>query len=131
MIRAPKLYSTIVMEYPLLDMMLFHKLSGRERWINEYGNPGIPQQSKYLKRFSPYHTLGKEISYPEPLFLASTEHDRVHPGHARKMAAKMEQYGYKFLFYEDAKGGHSNHKDLKLASRCLALIFTYFHKKLV
>ncbi|MDU3041655.1 prolyl oligopeptidase family serine peptidase, partial [Bradyrhizobium sp.] len=41
------------------------------------------------------------------ILIATTRRDdRVHPGHARKMTAKLQAMGYDTSFYEPAAGGH-------------------------
>ena len=44
-------------------------------------------------------------------FASSTKDDRVHPGHARKMVAKLQDYSDKetadnVWYYENLEGGH-------------------------
>ncbi len=70
------------------------------------------------------------MAYPEPFFVTSTKDDRVHPGHARKMAARMQQLGLPFLYYENIDGGHSASANLREAARRAALEFVYLSRKL-
>ncbi len=90
-----------------------------------------PRRPNSCARISPYHNLRPGIAYPEPFFVTSTKDDRVHPGHARKMAAKMESMGLAFLYYENVDGGHSAAANLAERARRNALEFTYLTEKLM
>jgi len=129
--QRPELFRAIVCQVPLLDMLRFHKLLAGASWMAEYGDPDKPEEAEFLKRISPYHNLHAYTSYPEPFFLTSTKDDRVHPGHARKMAAKMASMGLPFLYYENIDGGHAAAANLKERARRNALEFTYLFRKLV
>ncbi len=102
----PDLFGAVVCQVPLLDMQRFHKLLAGASWIGEYGNPDIPEEWQFIKRFSPYHNFLKTRSYPPILITTSTRDDRVHPGHARKMAALLESADKSVLYYENIEGGH-------------------------
>src|SRR5665213_601372 len=129
--QRPELFRAIVIQVPLLDMLRFHKLLAGASWMAEYGDPDNPEEAVFLKRISPYHNLREGVAYPEPFFLTSTKDDRVHPGHARKMAAKMAAMGLPFLYYENIDGGHAAAANLKERARRNALEFTYLFRKLV
>jgi prolyl oligopeptidase len=129
--QRPELFRAIVIQVPLLDMLRFHKLLAGASWMAEYGDPDKPEEAVFLKRISPYHNLRSGVAYPEPFFLTSTKDDRVHPGHARKMAAKMAAMGLPFLYYENIDGGHAAAANLKERARRNALEFTYLFEKLV
>ena len=105
--ERPDLYNAVVCQSPLLDMKRFNKLLAGASWMGEYGNPDKPEDWAYIKKYSPYQNVFKDKKYPPVLFTTSTRDDRVHPGHARKMAAKMESYGDPVYFYEYTEGGHS------------------------
>ncbi len=105
--ERPDLYNAVVCQSPLLDMKRFNKLLAGASWMGEYGNPDIPADWEYIKKYSPYQNVSKDKKYPPVLFTTSTRDDRVHPGHARKMAALMESYGDPVYFYEYTEGGHS------------------------
>ena len=76
-------------------------------WMGEYGDPDDSMEREFLESISPYHNVKADRQYPEILFVTSTKDDRVHLGHARKMAARLEEMGYDFLYYENIDGGHS------------------------
>ena len=84
-----------------------------------------------MQRLSPYHNLKAGAAYPEPLFVTSTKDDRVHPGHARKMAAKMQAMGLPFLYYENTDGGHAAAANLKESAKRVSLEMVYLSRKLM
>jgi prolyl oligopeptidase len=106
MLRHPELYGAVVCGNPLLDMKRYHKLLAGASWVAEYGSAEIPAQWAFLSKYSPYQNLRAEQKLPPVLFYTTTRDDRVHPGHARKMAAKMEALGYPIDYYENTEGGH-------------------------
>ena len=105
--QRPELFNAVVCEAPLLDMKRYNKLLAGASWMAEYSNPDIPEEWEYLKKYSPYHNVMPDKRYPQVLFCTSTKDDRVHPGHARKMVAKMEDMGHKAYYYENTEGGHA------------------------
>jgi prolyl oligopeptidase len=131
LVQRPELFRAIVIQVPLLDMLRYHKLLAGASWIAEYGDPDKPEEAEFLRRISPYHNLRTGVAYPEPFFVTSTKDDRVHPGHARKMAAKMESMGLRFRYYENVDGGHSAAANLAERARRNALEFTYLTEKLM
>jgi len=87
--QRPDLYNAVVCQVPLLDMQRYHKLLAGASWTGEFGDPDVPEEWAYIKKYSPYHNVKGGMDYPEVFFTTSTRDDRVHPGHARKMVAKM------------------------------------------
>ena len=85
--QRPELFKAAVSAVPLLDMKRYHKLLAGASWMGEYGNPDDPADWAFISAYSPYQRVSKDIKYPKVLFTTSTRDDRVHPGHARKMAA--------------------------------------------
>ena len=128
--QRPNLFSAVVCAVPLLDMMRYHLLLAGASWVGEYGNPDDPQEGRFLKSISPYHNVQADKKYPEVFFVTSTKDDRVHPGHARKMAARFEDLGHDFLYYENIDGGHSAAANLKETARRVALQHAYLFEKL-
>jgi prolyl oligopeptidase len=129
--QRPELFRAVVIQVPLLDMLRYHKLLAGASWTAEYGDPDKPEEAEFLRHISPYHNLRPGLAYPEPFFVTSTKDDRVHPGHARKMAAKMAAMGLPFLYYENTEGGHSAAATLQERARRHALEFTYLTQKLM
>jgi prolyl oligopeptidase len=128
--QRPDLYNAIVCQVPLLDMQRYNKLLAGASWMSEYGNPDIPEEWAYLKKYSPYHNLKADVKYPEVYFGTSTRDDRVHPGHARKMVAKMNDMGYKTYYYENTEGGHAGSSTNEQSAKSNALTYSYLLKKL-
>ena len=128
--QRPDLFSAAVCAVPLLDMMRYHLLLAGASWVGEYGHPDDPQEGAFLRSISPYHNVQENTHYPEVFFVTSTKDDRVHPGHARKMAARFEDLGHGFLYYENIDGGHSAAANLKETARRVALQHTFLWDKL-
>jgi len=128
--QRPDLFNAVVCAVPLLDMMRYHTLLAGASWMGEYGDPADPVEGAFLKSISPYHNVKADVDYPEVFFVTSTKDDRVHPGHARKMAARFEDLGHDFLYYENIDGGHSASANLKESAKRLALQHTYLWQKL-
>jgi len=130
LVQRPELFQAIVCSVPLLDMQRFNKLLAGASWMGEYGNPDIPEQWAYLKHYSPYHNLKANAQYPKVFFNTSTKDDRVHPGHARKMVAKLESMNTPVYYYENTEGGHAGATTNKQRAFRSALIYTYLHQQL-
>jgi prolyl oligopeptidase len=127
--RYPELFGAIVSQVPLLDMRRYHELLAGASWMAEYGDPDAPADWAYLSEFSPYHNVRRDRRYPPVLFVTSTRDDRVHPGHARKMVARMDEYGHDVGYYENVEGGHGGAADnAQLAFKwALVLEFLWQH----
>ncbi|MBN1222469.1 MAG: S9 family peptidase [Candidatus Aminicenantes bacterium] len=128
--QRPDLYKAVLCGVPLLDMRRYHRLLAGASWIAEYGDPDDPEMWKTIKQYSPYHNLQHDREYPEVFFYTSTKDDRVHPGHARKMAAKMRAQKHSFLFFENIEGGHGAAANLNEKARLGALESVYLLQKL-
>ena len=99
-------------------------------WMGEYGNPDDPKEWQFIRTWSPYQNVKKGVKYPRTLFTTSTRDDRVHPGHARKMVAKMEAQGHDVLYYENVEGGHAGAADNRQAAFMNALAYTFLWRHL-
>jgi prolyl oligopeptidase len=128
--QRPDLFNAVICAVPLLDMLRYHTLLAGASWVGEYGDPNDSVEGKFLRKISPYHNLKTQVDYPEVFFITSTKDDRVHPGHARKMAKRMEDQGHDFLYYENIDGGHSAAANLKETAKRIALQHTYLMQKL-
>jgi prolyl oligopeptidase len=106
MMQRPDLFNAMVCQVPLLDMKRYHTLLAGASWMAEYGNPDLPEEWAYISKYSPYQNVRKGTHYPRVFFITSTRDDRVHPGHARKMTARMLEQGHEVLYYENIEGGH-------------------------
>lgn len=128
--QRPELYNGVVCLVPLLDMKRYNKLLAGASWVAEYGNPDIPEEWAYISKYSPYHNVRTEGAYPRVFFYTSTADDRVHPGHARKMAARMEEFGHKVYYYENLEGGHAAAATNKHQALRTALTYSYLWMQL-
>ena len=131
MMQRPDLFNAVICAVPLLDMLRYHKLLAGASWMGEYGNPDIPEDRAVIETYSPYQNVREDATYPEALFYTSTRDDRVHPGHARKMAAKLQSMGHATMYYENPEGGHSARANLKQAAYMSALQYVYLMQKLM
>jgi len=128
--QRPDLFKALVCQVPLLDMKRYNKLLAGASWMDEYGDPDKPEDWAYISKFSPYQNVVKGKKYPRVLFTTSTRDDRVHPGHARKMVAKMKEQGHDVLYYENIEGGHGGAANNKQAAYMSALAYTFLVKEL-
>jgi prolyl oligopeptidase len=126
----PDLFGAVVCQVPLLDMRRYHKLLAGASWMAEYGNPDKPKEWEFIRTFSPYHKVQKDVKYPRTLFMTSTRDDRVHPGHARKMVAKMKADGHDVLYYENVEGGHGGAANNQQLAFMGALAYTFLWNQL-
>ena len=122
--QRPELIGAAEIQVPLLDMRRYHKLLAGASWMAEYGNPDDPADWAFLQRYSPYHQVKAEARYPRVLFTTSTRDDRVHPAHARKMAARMLAQGHDVLYYENIEGGHGGAADARQRAHLTAPAFS-------
>ncbi len=130
-IERPDLFKAINCGVPLLDMQRYHKLLAGHSWIAEYGNPDDEVDGKYIRDLSPYHRINKdEKNYPVMYINTSTKDDRVHPGHARKFAAKLEEYGLPYFYHENIDGGHAGASNMRELAFMKALDYMFFWKQL-
>lgn len=129
--QRPELYGAVVCAVPLLDMLRYHKLLAGASWMGEYGDPDIPEERAWLAAYSPYQNVKGEAEYPAIFLTTSTRDDRVHPGHARKMAAKMMEAGHEVVYYENTEGGHSAAANLEQFARRDALVATFLMQELI
>jgi len=127
--ERPDLFKAVVCQVPLLDMRRFNKLLAGASWMDEYGNPDKPEEWAYIGKYSPYQNVVKDKKYSRVLFTTSTRDDRVHPGHARKMVAKMKEQGHDVLYYENIEGGHGGAANNKQAAYMSALAYTFLLKE--
>jgi prolyl oligopeptidase len=128
--RRPELYGAVICGSPLADMRRYHKLLAGASWMAEYGDPDKPEDWAFLRTYSPYHNLQQEKPYPAVFFYTSTRDDRVHPGHARKMAARMLELGYPIDYYENIEGGHGGSVTNEQLALRLALAYAHLWSRL-
>lgn len=130
MTQHPDLYSAVIAGSPLFDMKRYSHLSAGASWIDEYGDPDKPADWAFMSRYSPYQNVRPGVRYP-PLFIyLSTKDDRVHPGHARKMAAKLKAGGSPVYYHEYTEGGHSVGADKSEDAMRAALLWAFLTKEI-
>ncbi len=130
MTQRPDLFDAVLVQVPLLDMRRYNKLLAGASWMAEYGNPDIPEEWAYIREYSPYQNVHADVEYPRPFFTTTTRDDRVHPGHARKMAAKMMDMGHPIYYFENTEGGHGSGVTPEQRAKMYALTFTYLIQQL-
>ena len=130
MLQHPELFRAVVCQVPLLDMKRYSRLLAGASWMAEYGDPDKAADWAVISRYSPYQNVRAEAGLPAVLFTTSTRDDRVHPGHARKMAAKMLAQGHKVLYWENVEGGHGGAADNSQRATMLALEYAFLWQQL-
>ena len=131
-VQHPDLWTAVDIEVPLLDMIRISKIAAGASWEGEYGSvENDPAVRAFWDKTSPYQNLRKGVAYPEPFIFTTTKDDRVGPVHARKFAARMEEYGLPFYYYENTEGGHAAGANLKQAAHTSALEMVYLTRKLM
>jgi prolyl oligopeptidase len=128
--RYPERFGALFCTIPLIDMRRYSKLLAGASWIAEYGDPDKPEDWAFLQGYSAYHQAVPGKSYPPILIATTRKDDRVHPGHARKMTAKLQAMGYEAYFYEPAAGGHGYGRDNKEAAAFISLGYTFLRQKI-
>jgi len=131
MTQRPDLYNAIVIQVPLLDMLNYTRMGAGASWVGEYGDPALPEERAWIAAYDPYSNLKSGRKYPRAFIETSTKDDRVHPGHARKMAARLKDLGYDYVYYENIDGGHSAAANLEESATRYALEFTYLSQQLM
>jgi prolyl oligopeptidase len=128
--QRPDLFGAAIIGSPLTDMQRYSHLLAGASWMDEYGNPDVPADWAFIAKYSPYQAIKAGAPYPKPFIYTSTKDDRVHPGHARKFAARLEQTGHQFYYAEAIEGGHAAGADRKEDAERAAMIITYLNREL-
>nr|WP_314144676.1 prolyl oligopeptidase family serine peptidase [uncultured Rhodococcus sp.] len=130
--KYPELFGALVCQVPLLDMKRYHLLLAGASWVAEYGNPDDPDEWEFISQYSPYQNVvsASERRYPPILIATSTRDDRVHPGHARKMAARLAEFGHDVSYYENIEGGHGGASDNAQLAFKTALTYEFLWRHL-
>lgn len=130
MMQRPDLFGAVVAQVPLVDMLRYHKLLAGASWMAEYGDPDNSADRAFIAAYSPYQNVRKDTRYPRIFLVTSTRDDRVHPGHARKMAARMLEQGHRVLYFENIEGGHGAAANNEQAARMWAQSFSFLWRQL-
>ncbi|GAB2839809.1 prolyl oligopeptidase family serine peptidase [Pseudoduganella ginsengisoli] len=129
-LQRPELFNAVVSQVPLADMKRYHLMLAGASWIDEYGDPDRPDEWAYISRYSPYHLLDKNRSYPPVFFTSSTRDDRVHPAHARKMVARMQEQGHQVLYWENMDGGHGGAVNGEQQAKLYGMVYSFLWDRL-
>ena len=129
-VQRPELFRAVLCTVPLLDMKRYNKLLAGASWVAEYGNPDDPTEWDYISKYSPYQNVKAGVQYPKMFFVTSTRDDRVHPGHARKMMARMMEQGHDVFYYENIEGGHAGSANNAQLAYRTALQYSFLLKEL-
>ncbi|HQR21791.1 MAG TPA: prolyl oligopeptidase family serine peptidase [Burkholderiaceae bacterium] len=130
MVQRPELFGAVVAQVPLVDMLRYHTLLAGASWMAEYGDPDRPDDRATIERYSPYQNVRSDGRYPRLFLVTSTRDDRVHPGHARKMAARMLEQGHDVLYFENIEGGHGAAANNEQAARMWAQTYSFLWRQL-
>jgi prolyl oligopeptidase len=128
--QRPDLFKAVVCQVPLLDMRRYNKLLAGASWMGEYGNPDEPKDWEFISKYSPYQNVSKDKKYPKVFFWTTLRDDRVHPGHARKMFAKMKEQGHDVMYFEYLEGGHGSGVTPTQRAYLSALEYSFMLKEL-
>ena len=131
MTQHPSMWNAVIIEVPLLDMLRYEQIAAGASWVGEYGSVKLPAQRAFLASISPYNQLKPGVHYPEPFIFTTTKDDRVGPVHARKFAAKMEEFHDPFFYDEITEGGHALGATLEESARTYGEEYTYLSRKLM
>ena len=130
--QRPDLFNAAVIESPLIDMLRYHEMPAGASWIGEYGDPRVPADAAFIAAYSGYQNARPGVEgFPRVYITTNTHDDRVHPGHARKFAARLEEYGYDPIYFEDTAGGHSYDADPAANARRWARHYVYLSQQLM
>jgi prolyl oligopeptidase len=129
--QHPELFNAVVIESPLVDMLRYHELPAGASWMGEYGDPRVPADAAFIARYSGYQNVKPGQKYPQVYVTTNTLDDRVHPAHARKFAARLKEYGYDPIYFEDTAGGHSYDADPAANARRWARHYVYLAQRLM
>jgi prolyl oligopeptidase len=129
--QHPEMWDAVIIGVPLLDMLRYEQIAAGASWVGEYGSVSVPEERAFLASISPYNQLRPNVKYPEPLIFTTTKDDRVGPVHARKFAARLEEFNKPFFYYEIIEGGHNTGANLKETAETEAVDYIYLTRKLM
>lgn len=126
--QRPSLFAAAVCSAPLLDMVRYERFGLGETWNTEYGTASSASELEWLLGYSPYHRVRAGTGYPAVLFTVFTNDTRVHPLHAYKMCASLQQATVAerpVLLRAEGQVGHGQRAvslSASLAGDCLAFV---------
>jgi prolyl oligopeptidase len=137
MLQRPDLFGAVVCRVPVADMLRYHRFTVGRFWISEYGSAEDPEQFPYLFKYSPYHNVKADVTYPPILIATADTDDRVSPGMAKKFAARLQAAngGSTVLIRVETKAGHGAGKPVSKVieedADILTFVFTYLDASLM
>lgn len=131
MTQRPDLFDAVIMGVPLADMLRYNRLLAGASWMGEYGNPDVAEDRAFIAKYSPYRNLRAGAAYPPVIIYTSTKDDRVHPGHARKFAARLAAQGHLFDYFENIEGGHAGTANAAEHAYRAALMLSFARRELM
>jgi len=129
--QHPDLWNAVIIGVPLLDMLHYETMAAGASWADEYGSASNPAELPFLKAISPLQNLKLSVKYPTPFIFTSTKDDRVGPVHARLFAARLQEMGKPFYYYEDTEGGHTGTVNAPEVAHERALEAVYLSRALI
>jgi len=108
-LQRPELYGAVLCQVPVTDMLRYHLKTIGAYWKPDYGDPENPAQFKSLIEYSPVHNVKPGVQYPAMLITTADTDTRVHPMHAKKLAAALQAAtaGDKLILLRvETKAGH-------------------------
>jgi prolyl oligopeptidase len=88
--QRPDLPGAVICRVPVADMLRYHLFTVGRFWIPEYGCADDATQFPFLYAYSPLHRVRDDVRYPPVLIMTAETDDRVDPGMARKLAARLQ-----------------------------------------
>jgi len=88
--QRPDLCAVALPGVGVMDMLRFHTFTVGAPWISDYGSSADPDGFKYLRAYSPVHTVKTGVRYPAILVTTGDHDDRVFPAHSFKYAAELQ-----------------------------------------
>jgi prolyl oligopeptidase len=88
--QRPDLCAVALPGVGVMDMLRFHKFTVGAAWISDYGSSDDAEGFRYLRAYSPVHTVKPGAKYPPVMIITGDHDDRVFPAHSFKYAATMQ-----------------------------------------
>ncbi|MCO5730754.1 prolyl oligopeptidase family serine peptidase [Rhizobium sp. SSA_523] len=131
--RYPEDFGAVWCRVPVADMLRFHLFPAGKAWMDEYGDPEHAADRDYLLTYSPLHNVAPaaDRAYPPHYIESSSNDDRVHPSHARRLAKALEDAGHRPLFHEHGSGGHGGAGSSAEMARRTAMGYSFLRKTIL
>ncbi|WP_320197945.1 prolyl oligopeptidase family serine peptidase [Agrobacterium sp. rho-13.3] len=113
--QRPDLFAAVLAGVGVMDMLRYHKFTGGQLWMTDFGDPAVEDDFYNLLSYSPYHTIKAGKDYPAVLATTADTDDRVVPAHSFKYIAALqaEDFGPKpRLVRIETRAGHGAGKPM-------------------